>query len=365
MSIMFSIIVPIYKIREEYLRQCIESLIHQTFKNIEIHLIDDGSPDNCGQICDEYALQDNRIIVHHLKNGGLSYARNAGLKCSKGEYVIFLDADDWVANTFCDNMNSILVGDPSIDVVCTCYCYAYRNGKIDVNNNSREFKNKVILDREKKDKLLMAALYLPQYLHADISNQAEYSITMWGKVFRRAFLLDNQLKCVQGISPFEDNIFYVEMLNSNPILYFDPHISFFYRINEQSVTQRHLNHKYEIGNLSKTFKALKYVVDEDQLMALFVIMRIRQVAENIFFNKGLSQKEKRKYLDDMRNDVEIAEQLETIQRKRLYQCFHKSHYLFYMLFYYKQWGMLNILFAIKKGAVIEKKQDGSGYIKFE
>ena len=365
MSIMFSIIVPIYKIREEYLRQCIESLIHQTFKNIEIHLIDDGSPDNCGQICDEYALQDNRIIVHHLKNGGLSYARNAGLKCSKGEYVIFLDADDWVANTFCDNMNSILVGDPSIDVVCTCYCYAYRNGKIDVNNNSREFKNKVILDREKKDKLLMAALYLPQYLHADISNQAEYSITMWGKVFRRAFLLDNQLKCVQGISPFEDNIFYVEMLNSNPILYFDPHISFFYRINEQSVTQRHLNHKYEIGNLSKTFKALKYVVDEDQLMALFVIMRIRQVAENIFFNKGLSQKEKKKYLDDMRNDVEIAEQLETIQRKRLYQCCHKSHYLFYMLFYYKQWGMLNILFAIKKGAVIEKKQDGSGYIKFE
>ncbi|MBR4624937.1 MAG: glycosyltransferase family 2 protein [Alphaproteobacteria bacterium] len=88
-----SVVIPIYKV-EQYLQRCVDSVINQTYKKLEIILVDDGSPDNCPQICDEYALQDSRIKVIHKENGGLSDARNAGTKVSSGEYLYYLDSDD-------------------------------------------------------------------------------------------------------------------------------------------------------------------------------------------------------------------------------------------------------------------------------
>ena len=93
-TVRFSVIVPVYKV-EKYLHQCVDSVINQTFKNIEIILVDDGSPDRCPQICDEYIRKDDRVVVIHKENGGLSNARNDGLKKARGEYVIFLDSDDY------------------------------------------------------------------------------------------------------------------------------------------------------------------------------------------------------------------------------------------------------------------------------
>lgn len=90
-----SIIVPIYNV-ENYLRKCVDSLINQTFKDLEIILVDDGSPDSCPAICDEYAIQDSRIKVVHKKNGGLSSARNAGIDVATGLYLTFVDSDDWI-----------------------------------------------------------------------------------------------------------------------------------------------------------------------------------------------------------------------------------------------------------------------------
>jgi glycosyltransferase involved in cell wall biosynthesis len=92
---MFSIIIPVYKV-EQYLRRCIESVLNQTYVDFEMILVDDGSPDNCGVICEEYALLDNRIRVIHQNNKGLSEARNSGLKIAKGEYILFADSDDYV-----------------------------------------------------------------------------------------------------------------------------------------------------------------------------------------------------------------------------------------------------------------------------
>lgn len=92
---LISVIVPIYNV-EKYLNRCIESIVNQTYKTLEIILVDDGSPDNCPQICDEWKEKDNRIKVIHKKNGGLSDARNAGLDIAQGEYIAFVDSDDWI-----------------------------------------------------------------------------------------------------------------------------------------------------------------------------------------------------------------------------------------------------------------------------
>ena len=90
-----SVIVPVYKV-EPYLRKCLDSIINQTYRNLQIILVDDGSPDNCGAICDEYASKDSRIEVIHEENGGVSAARNAGLKLAAGDYIGWVDSDDWI-----------------------------------------------------------------------------------------------------------------------------------------------------------------------------------------------------------------------------------------------------------------------------
>lgn len=101
-----SIIVPVYKVPEQYLRKCIESTMTQTLKKIEILLVDDGSPDQCGEICDEYAEKDKRIRVLHKKNGGLSSARNYGCKAAQGKWIMFVDGDDWIEPDMCQTMYS-------------------------------------------------------------------------------------------------------------------------------------------------------------------------------------------------------------------------------------------------------------------
>mgnify|MGYP004458462943 CR=1 FL=1 len=111
-----SIIVPIYNV-EKYIRKCIESIINQTYRNIEIILVDDGSPDNCGKICDEYAKKDSRVKVIHKKNGGLSDARNKGTEVATGEYIMYVDSDDYIELSACEELYNI-INAGNVDIVC-------------------------------------------------------------------------------------------------------------------------------------------------------------------------------------------------------------------------------------------------------
>lgn len=111
-----SIIVPVYNV-EKYVERCIESIIKQSYKNLEIILIDDGSKDNSGKICDEYAQKDNRIKVIHKKNGGLSDARNTGLNIADGEYICFIDSDDYIHKDLVkDNLEKLI--QQKADMIC-------------------------------------------------------------------------------------------------------------------------------------------------------------------------------------------------------------------------------------------------------
>ncbi|MBA6153570.1 glycosyltransferase family 2 protein [Gelidibacter maritimus] len=108
MEPLISIIIPIYNV-EKYLNECIDSVINQTYKNLEIILINDGSPDKCGPICDQYKLKDDRIIVIHQKNKGLSGARNSGLEVASGDYIGFVDSDDWIGEKMYEVMLNLLL----------------------------------------------------------------------------------------------------------------------------------------------------------------------------------------------------------------------------------------------------------------
>lgn len=112
---LISVIVPVYKV-EQFLDMCIQSLISQTYRNLEIILIDDGSPDQCGQLCDQWADKDGRIKVIHKQNGGLSDARNAGIKQSCGTYLAFVDSDDWVAHDMFEILAEQLERNPTCDL---------------------------------------------------------------------------------------------------------------------------------------------------------------------------------------------------------------------------------------------------------
>lgn len=112
-----SVIVPVYKV-EPYLRCCVDSILTQTFTDFELILVDDGSPDNCGAICDEYAEKDSRVHVIHKENGGLSSARNAGLEIANGDYVYFCDGDDYITETLLEDAIEFL---PLYDMVVFNY----------------------------------------------------------------------------------------------------------------------------------------------------------------------------------------------------------------------------------------------------
>ena len=111
-----SIVVPVYKV-EKYIEKCINSLINQTYKNIEIILIDDGSPDRCGKICDEFKKKDKRIKVIHKKNGGLSDARNRGIKEATGDYIMFVDSDDTIEVDSCEELVKVFKK-TNADIIC-------------------------------------------------------------------------------------------------------------------------------------------------------------------------------------------------------------------------------------------------------
>ena len=117
MNDLISVVVPVYRV-EDYLNKCVNSIQNQVYKNLEIILVDDGSPDNCGVICDKLAQEDDRIKVIHQDNGGLSNARNSGIKKANGDYIAFIDSDDWIDENYINELYSRMINSNSELAIC-------------------------------------------------------------------------------------------------------------------------------------------------------------------------------------------------------------------------------------------------------
>ena len=167
-----SVIVPVYNV-QDYLAKCIESIINQTFEDFELILIDDGSTDSSGKMCDDYALSDKRIKVIHQKNGGLSAARNAGLDIAKGDYVIFVDSDDYIHREMLSVMTAKSIEEHSDLTLCNYYF---------VDSQGKTIEHDSLIEKEtliSKDSLfeLLSKEWLP-------------AVVPWNKLYRRS-IFDN------------------------------------------------------------------------------------------------------------------------------------------------------------------------------
>lgn len=136
---LISVIVPVYKV-EEYLTKCIDSIIVQTYSKLEIILVDDGSPDNSGKMCDDYTLKDSRVKVIHKKNGGLADARNAAINIASGEWFVFIDSDDYVEPDYVENLYN-LTQKYGCKIACSRFRYFFEKIEDNINKNeSSEFE---------------------------------------------------------------------------------------------------------------------------------------------------------------------------------------------------------------------------------
>lgn len=214
---LISIIVPIYNV-EKYLPKCIESIINQTYKNLEIILVDDGSKDDCPKICDKYKKEDKRIKVIHKENGGLSDARNKGLEISKGKYLIFVDSDDYIDMHMVEKLYNDLIENNADISICNHY-RDYQNGILEVKN----FPNKkVVVTKE-------------EIFYNIYNNYSVPTIISWGKIYKKA--LFKNIRYPLG-KLHEDEAIIIDILaNTSRISYFDEPL-YYYVQRQDSITKQ-------------------------------------------------------------------------------------------------------------------------------
>lgn len=231
-NVVVSIIVPIYKIKQEYLQKSLKSIVGQTYSNLEIILVDDGSPDDSGKICDQYAARDQRIIVIHQGNNGVSVARNAGLSQATGKYIAFVDPDDYLADNFIEFMVNHIT--ESADIIACC-CNVFNENFMEVEHfykGNRIFSNNSSLNLEpgelrtnKKDlyfQLMRSRYGQPGKVYTAIG-------VPWGKLFRRDFIIKNNLVFDPVLTRMQDNIFNMyAFYYANEIIYRDEPL-YYYR----------------------------------------------------------------------------------------------------------------------------------------
>ena len=168
MQELLSVIIPIYNV-EKYLRQCLDSVLQQTYTNLEIILVDDGSPDNCPQICDEYAARESRVKVIHKINGGVSSARNAGLDAATGEWIGFVDSDDWLLPDMYEKLYNAVKCENADLAICG---YQY----VDENNEPLSYNISVIKDEVLTKSDAFSKLVEKRYW---------YYITVYNKIYAK------------------------------------------------------------------------------------------------------------------------------------------------------------------------------------
>lgn len=263
-----SIIVPIYNV-EKYLDRCVQSIVNQTLNDIEIILVDDGSPDNCPTMCDEYAQKDNRIKVIHKPNAGLGYARNSGLEIATGKYVAFWDSDDYVELDMCKKLYTI-AHDNNADIVF-CGFNRIKNGLV-IDRQSEEseyieFKN------EQCQNVLRGMLGNDEHDNRIV----KYEMSVWHGIYKTDIIKNCNIQfCSERIFCSEDIIFHIDIINKCKKIAFIPDLCYNYCYNESSLTKSYRSDRIEkniilFNEVLRRLKVNNYTFNYKEAYNLFLL----------------------------------------------------------------------------------------------
>ena len=329
-----SIIVPVYNV-EKYLDRCIKSIINQTYNNLEIILVDDGSPDNCPAMCDEWAKKDKRIIVIHKKNTGVSNSRNIGLDNARGDYIAFVDADDYIEKTMYEKMISELNQNDSNLVFCF-YKYAYENKNGTKNVVENNFDN------------FCKNLSLNYFFNIGYWNHIDYVITdnIMGNVWRVLFSKNiiKNIRFREDVSICEDLIFLSEVLLRKPRVSLVKEYLYYYLQRQNSVI-----HNFSEIKMLKLIKAYKAMVDfysplvnSNLLMGYKYHMYANMISDVLLYGE---KKNLKKFLqNNFIKTLNIKNNYVAAQKN----CRDKKYKLAYYLIYHKFYALYKLLARIAK-----------------
>lgn len=234
---LISVIVPVYNV-EKYLSRCLDSIISQTYKNLEIIVVDDGSTDDSRKLCDRYAEKDERIKVFHKKNGGLSDARNYGIERAHGEYISFIDSDDWVETKYIKVLYEGLC-DSSCDISMVKHFIDYPNKTIDTGTG-----NKIKLTpHDCLDKMLY---------------QEDIDVSAWAKLYSKN--LFKNISFPKGCL-FEDSATTYKLIDKSNAIYLNSMPLYHYVIRKESITNKAFSRK-DFDIIKSTSEMAEYVVDK-------------------------------------------------------------------------------------------------------
>ncbi len=293
---MISVIVPVHN-NEKYLNKCFESILNSTFKDFELILVDDGSTDSAPQICDEYAEKDSRIVVIHKENGRAASARNTGIKIAKGEYLSFIDCDDWIEPEMLEAMYSKAV-EYNCDIVM---CDIMKRGK-------REYKitqpvEGGYYDRKKIEKELFPSLIMFENI--------EFPITISNCVMmtKRCVFEDNNILYDEDIHYCEDALMGPKLLyNCNGFYYMKDSCFYNYRLNENSTSQSYRpekwNHYLEINHRLKEYFGKDKEFDFSRQIKINLLYFVFSAMGNVL-GSNEDKKFKKKTIKEIMNNEEV------------------------------------------------------------
>lgn len=308
MDCTISVIVPVYN-SEKYLKRCIDSILNQTYKAIELILVDDGSPDNCGKICDEYAKKDKRVRVIHKTNAGVSAARNSGLEIASGNYATFVDSDDYIEPEMYGNMME-KVHQYNCDVVM-CDCIK------DFTDHSEIYTHDIRAGFYDKEQLVNE-----YYPHLLMMENVEYPATISnGLILFNRNKLGN-LRYVVGVRYSEDLLFGAQLVyNTDSFYYMKEQAYYHYYMNPTSAT-----HKFTVDkwNDYKTlhFEINKYFsecesFDFSHQIDLCLLFFVYNSVSNIFSADNLEREKKFEIVKNILGDNEVRRMFSNIKVLKL------------------------------------------------
>lgn len=325
-----SIIIPVYN-AEAYIHKCVESILNQSYKSFEIILINDGSTDNSGSICDEYAKKDNRIIVQHKVNGGVSSARNKGIDMASGEYILFVDSDDWIEPNALEILLTHINMNNSDVIIFSLVTDLFSNDKLIKSYTKGFYKKHEISVQELRSNFLY-------YLNSSGLHPS------WMYLFKGNIITNERLYFNNNLVLYEDFDFNLRYLKYCNKISFIPEVLYHYNVNA-SINQLEKRNKFNIVSDINTvcrslFDFLKYTGNNNsvskQTYAYVLPMYNLCLRKIVIHRRETSYKEKFNILSQLRNDKIFRELIDKYAiTLRFYRLLNNLvNRQFYLLAYY-------------------------------